>query len=159
MKYRLVTFFCAIIFSTLFLACGSIGVFEKNVVIPNHEWNSSFKPTIKVHIPDTSATYNVYFVFRHTNAYQFNNIWIELARTSGQDSIAPQNMNIVLATNDGGWMGSGIDDIYEQRRLINHEGGFKFDAAEQIFRISHLMRKDPLPHVMNVGIRIEKIAP
>lgn len=148
-----------ILITTLHFSCGSIGIFEKNVMIPNHEWNSAFKPGIKVQIPDTNATYNVYFVIRHTNAYQYNNIWIALDRKSGADSIPPQNLNIILATNEGGWMGSGIDDIYEQRRLINQEGGFKFNATEQVFRISHLMRKDPLPEVMNVGIRIEKINP
>ena len=53
-------------------------VFEKDVAIPGQQWESSFKPTFNFNIreQDTARLYNIYLVLRHTDAYNYNNIWI-----------------------------------------------------------------------------------
>ncbi len=138
-------------------SCGKIDVFEKNVTIPNREWNSSFKPEIQFEIADTTSLYNIYVVLRHTDAYRYNNIWLNLYVQPPRDTTFKNRLDLRLATDDKGWLGSGMDDIFEHRILVNKSGPQRFSKSGIYkFRIENIMREEPLEHVMNVGIRVEK---
>lgn len=141
-------------------SCNPIDLYEKNVSIPGHEWKSNFKPEFRFEIKDTSALYDVMLVLRHTEKYGYNNIWLNLSMKAPGDSLRSVRVEKVLATNAEGWLGTGMDDIYEHRVSLNKEladNGFSFRrAGEYIFRIEQVMREDPLRHIMNAGLRIEK---
>jgi len=133
-------------------------VFEKDVVVPGQQWESSFKPRIEFTIKeqDTSYLYNIYLVLRHSDAYNYNNIWIQgTVREPGDTSAKSQRYDLTLATNDKGWLGSGMDDIYEHRVLIQPETKFTKPGTYS-FTLEQIMREDPLRHVLNVGVRVEK---
>ena len=99
--------------------------------------------------------YNVYFVVRHTDAYNYNNLWIKgTVMEPGDSAIKSQRYDITLATNKG-WEGAGMDDIYENRLLIQPETKFRRPGTYS-FTIEQVMREDPLKHILNVGIRVEK---
>jgi gliding motility-associated lipoprotein GldH len=133
------------------------GVFEKNIAIPKQQWESSFKPEIDFTIKDTTSLYNIYVVLRHTEAYNFNNIWIKAAvQLPGDPTVKTQPYDLTLATNEKGWLGSAMDDIYENRVLIQPETKFK-KAGDYHFTLEQIMREDPLKHILNVGIRVEKV--
>jgi gliding motility-associated lipoprotein GldH len=133
-------------------------VFEKDVVIPGHQWASSFKPRVDftIQAADTAGRYNVYLVLRHSDAYQYNNIWIKGTVQEPGDSVSrTQRFDLTLATNEKGWLGSGMDDIYEHRVLIQPETKFSRPGTYS-FTLEQIMRDDPLLHVFNVGVRVEK---
>ncbi|MBS1567568.1 MAG: gliding motility lipoprotein GldH [Bacteroidetes bacterium] len=137
-------------------ACTTLDVFERNVSFKNQQWPGSEKPSFSFHISDTTAQYNIYLVFRHTNAYSFNNIWLKLLR-SGPDTSYTRQVDLRLATNDQGWLGTGMDDIWEHRiRITETPVGFR-KAGDYRFDIEQVMRQDPLLHVINVGLRVEKV--
>lgn len=138
------------------MACSKIDVFEKNVAIENHEWKSSFTPAVTFDILDTTAAYNLYIVLRHADAYDFNNIWLKCTVIFPDSSKKSQQYNLPLATNDIGWMGTGMDDIYETRILIQPRTKFNKPGQYQ-FILQQIMREDPLEHVLNAGLRIEKV--
>ncbi|PWT70199.1 MAG: hypothetical protein C5B59_21070 [Bacteroidetes bacterium] len=144
--------------SLLLTSCDlNTGVFEKNVAIPGHQWESSFKPEITFDVQDTTALYNVYLVLRHTDAYNFNNIWIRATvQEPGSAEAKNQQYDLALATNQSGWLGTAMDDIYETRLLIQPQTKFR-KTGEYHFTIEQLMREDPLKNVLNAGIRVEKI--
>lgn len=134
-------------------------VFEKNVAVPGQQWESSFKPAIEFNISgkDTAATYNVYMVLRHSDAYNYNNMWVRgTVREPGDTAAKSQRYDLTLATNDKGWLGSGMDDIYEHRILIQPQTKFK-KTGTYSFTLEQIMREDPLKHVLNVGVRVEKV--
>lgn len=133
-------------------------VFEKDVAIPGQQWESSFKPRINFTIKDqdTTSLYNVYLVLRHSDAYNYNNIWVRgTVQQPGDTSSKTQRYDLTLATNDKGWLGSGMDDIYEHRILIQPETKFKRPGTYS-FMLEQIMREDPLKHVLNIGVRVEK---
>jgi len=133
-------------------------VFEKDVVIPGHEWATSFKPRVDFTIAgaDTADRYNIYLVLRHSDAYLYNNIWIRgTVQTPGDTVSKSQRYDLTLATNDKGWLGSGMDDIYEHRILIQPDTKFTKPGTYS-FTLEQIMRDDPLQHVFNVGVRVEK---
>ncbi len=67
-----------------------------------------------------------------------------------------QQLDLRLATDEKGWLGSGMDDIFEHRILITAAPEPLNRAGIYTFRLENIMRVDPLPEVMNVGIRVEK---
>ena len=144
-----------IAFCVLFGSCITVDVFEKNVPIPGHAWSSQFKPEISFDVKDTLSKYNIYVVVRHTDAYQYNNIWVNIYTQLPGDTMKRQRLDLRLATDDKGWLGSGMDDIYEHRILIAPQQSLK-RAGEYRFKLENIMREEPLLYVLDVGIRVEK---
>jgi gliding motility-associated lipoprotein GldH len=143
-----------ILVSILF-SCTTIDIYEKSVAIPGHEWKSGYRPSFEFNITDTSTLYNIFLVFRHTEKYSFNNIYINLyVKGPGMDSTLKIQQDVLLATNEKGWMGTGMDDVYEHRSTLAARQPLK--AGTYTFTIEQIMREDPLREVLNVGLRLEK---
>lgn len=141
--------------SYLLFSCTTIDLYEKSVTIPKHQWESSFKPSFEFTIKDTSAPYKLFFILRHNEKYSFNNIYINVyVKGPGQDSAVKIQQDLVLATNDKGWLATGMDDIYEHRIPLAPEQSLR--AGTYTFTIEQIMREDPLKNVLNAGLRIEK---
>lgn len=139
----------------LLAGCTRIDIFEKNVAIKDHAWSGTVKPAISFTITDTTSLYNIYLVIRHTDAYNYNNIWLNITR-SGPDTSYRQQVNIKLATNDKGWLGTGMDDIFEHRVMLTGEPVRFKKPGTYTFTLQQVMREDPLLNVLNVGIRVER---
>jgi len=159
LKDTIRTFYFVFLISYIFSSCTTIDLYEKNVSIPHHAWRSDFKPSFTFTIKDTTVPYQLFLVLRHNEKYNYNNIYINLlTKQPGQDSIQKIRFDLLLATNEKGWLASGMDDIYEHRIPLTPQGqNFYFKkAGDYTFVIEQIMREDPLQNVLNVGIRIEK---
>ena len=158
MKWIQRFFLCLVPCAFLFSSCSTVDLYEQTVSIPGHKWQGSYKPEFKFEIKDNSIPYNVFFVIRHTEKYNYNNIFINLSsKEPGKDSTVTQRLDVALATNEKGWLGTGMDDIYEQRMKLSPEAGTYFPKPGiYTFKLEQIMRDQPLEHVMNAGIRIEK---
>lgn len=141
----------------LLASCGRIDLYEKQAPIPSQKWFYNDVPEFTFQIEDTTSHYNIYVVLRHTDLYNYNNIWVRIGSKSPNDSTTYQNINLKLATAQG-WEGTGMDDIFEVRKLIS-PGPVTFKrSGEYHFSIAQIMRENPLEHIMNVGIRVEKVS-
>jgi gliding motility-associated lipoprotein GldH len=147
----LLTVYCMLISS-----CRQINVFEKNTVIPNYEWKSDFTASGNFVIRDTTSAYSIYLVLRHTDAYKYNNIWLNIGLQPPGDSMHTQKIDLKLGDDANGWEGTGMNDIWEVRKLLNGEPRRFKQAGNYNYRISQIMRDDPLLNIMSVGLRIEK---
>ena len=138
-------------------SCAKIDLFEKQHSLPAQEWFYNDVPGFTFNINDTTAAYAIYVVLRHSDQYQYNNLWIRLGSKAPGDSTRFQNINLKLATDAKGWEGSAMDDIYEVRKLIS-PGPVQFKmSGDYFFSIAQIMRENPLKHIFSVGLRIEKM--
>ncbi len=137
-------------------SCTQIDVYEKHTVIPKHAWQSNFSATGDFLITDTISAYNIYLVLRHTDAYQYNNIWLNIGLQAPGDSMYIQKVNLILGNDANGWEGTGMNDIWEIRKLLNGKPRRFKHAGKYSFTISQIMRDNPLLNVMSAGLRIEK---
>ncbi len=154
---RLSNIVYALSFLICFNACSPIDIFEKNVAVPNFAWSADFKPEISFEVTDTTARYTIYVVLRHNDAYRYKNIWINVHMTEPSGTTRSEALELRLATDEKGWLGSGMGDIWEHRIPITPPQDPKsLHAGTYTFRLENIMREDPLRHVMNVGIRLEK---
>ncbi len=144
--------------SGAFAGCLPSPYFQKVETIPGYSWYYNFKPTFRFDVTDTMATYQTYFITRHTQAYPFNNIWLMInIKTPGDTVVKKERVNIVLAEPSGKWMGRGVGEIWEQRmfmRLSDSTLFTKLGTYEISFEQN--MRINPLPEVLDIGIRVEK---
>jgi gliding motility-associated lipoprotein GldH len=102
--------------------------------------------------------YNMFFVIRHHNAYHYKNIWLQVISQAAGDSIQKQTININLADDMNGWLGSGMDDIYDHRVLMNTQP-LKLPKGSFKVSIQQIMREDPLQNILTTGVRVEKAKP
>jgi gliding motility-associated lipoprotein GldH len=148
----------AAVFFVSAFSCTTIDLYEKSVAIPGHAWRSEFKPSFTFTIKDTSSAYRLFVILRHTDRYNYNNIYLNLyTKQPGMDSIQAARYDLPLA-NENGWLGTGMDDIYEHRiPLTPLSGHFYFrKPGDYVFSIEQIMRENPLENILNIGLRIEK---
>ena len=69
-----------------------------------------------------------------------------------------ESLELKLATDEKGWLGTGMDDIFEHRIPITPpQSPVKLMAGTYQFRLENIMRESPLKHVMNIGILLERV--
>jgi gliding motility-associated lipoprotein GldH len=147
-------------FAFLFLTgCLTSNTFEKNVGLPHNKWKSSYKPSFEFDITDTTSNYLLFLTIRHTDAYPFSNIWLNVKTTlPNQTSPTEMKTEVPLAQADGKWLGRGMNEIWEHKMPLNNNGTVHFNnRGKYKIELQQIMRENPLPEVMSVGIRLEKI--
>ncbi len=132
-------------------------MFEKTAQIPSQSWFYKNTLTFTFTITDTTASYNIYIVLRHTDSYNYNNLWLTMGSQSPGDTMLYQNINIEVGNDAKGWAGTGMDDIFEVRKTLT-PGPIPFKkSGGYTFTLAQIMRENPLKHILNVGIRVEKV--
>lgn len=149
------SFFYCLLAIMLLASCRQVAVFEKNTPIPDYKWSLGYAAKGSFEITDTLSSYNIYIVLRHTDAYEFNNIWLNVGLQSPGDSLFFQKVDLPLGSDAGGWEGTGMNDIWEVRKPLALNKRFRKNGEYQ-FSIFHIMRQDPLKWVMSAGLRVEK---
>lgn len=149
----------AVLFLILLVHCRPIDLYERTVNIPKHAWSSDFTPSFEFEIKDTITLYEVSLVLRHTDGYPFNNIWLNV-QVETPDSLYTFRAEKKLGDNDKGWLGTGLNDVIEHRISLNPDlanAGISFRrSGTYTFRLTQIMREDPLPQVLQTGIRVER---
>lgn len=168
-------FFAFSVMLVLLSGCVKSPYYQETFSIPNNSWSIKYSPSFAVEIEDTNHYYNTYLVLRHTNNYNYANIWLNiLVKAPGDSVFTKTGIEIPLATPQGQWLGVGMGEIYEQRRMIvlNHQEipitdeliALSAESINNIFRkkgryeirLEQNMRENSLSDILHVGLRIEK---
>ncbi|MBK9636314.1 MAG: gliding motility lipoprotein GldH [Bacteroidetes bacterium] len=144
--------------SMLLVSCDSSVVYEENIKIENNAWSSEKPLVFQVNIKDTTVGHNVYINLRNASHYPFSNIFIFMNTTLPNGQLDRDTLEIMLASKDGKWLGNGLGDIWDNRILFKRNVSFPM-PGEYRFELIQAMRLDPLPGIMDGGIRIEKVTP
>lgn len=133
-------------------------VYEKKASFGNLEWKNAEKPSFLFTIEDTISKYQIFVIVRHTDAYHYNNLWMNISTQAPGDSVRTQPVNLKLADNTKGWTGTAMDDIIDHRILITRFP-IKLKKGNYTFTLEQTMREEPLQYLLNAGIRVEKVKP
>ncbi len=85
---------------------------------------------------------------RHTDAYEFSNIWVEVSYL-GVDSLQRDTFNIRLADDFGRWLGTGIGVGFQKVDTLSRN--FTFNTRIPV-SVRHIMRADTLPDIEQIGL-------
>ncbi|MBK5286399.1 MAG: gliding motility lipoprotein GldH [Bacteroidia bacterium] len=138
----------------IFSSCDKSRVFEKNIKIPNYEWEMNNVLRFDVPIEDTIADYNMYFNVRNASGYSFSNLYLFFTVHSPEGKAERDTVEIKLADETGKWLGEGLGDIWDNKILFRRN--FRFPSkGNYVFEMEQAMRVNPLSYIMDAGIRIE----
>ena len=157
-KREILTTFLVIHCSLFIASCLQSPVYQAHEGIPKTAWAYTYKPAFEFDIADTAARYGAYFLMRHTDAYPFSNLWLWVETTAPGDS-TPQRvrLEVPLAEKNGRWLGRGTGSIWEHRAPLTPNGTMRFPkAGRYTVSFEQAMRTNPLPEVLQVGLRVEK---
>lgn len=153
MHRLLIIGFCVLLLG----ACEPNRTFEQNSSISEAQWQQSEPVELSLEISDTVSTYNLYLSVRHTTDYPFSNLWLNLTTTYPSGNSGTLRKQIYLGNNEAmTWNGECIRDICLAQIPIV-EGHHFSELGEYQFTIEHIMRTNPLPEILDVGLRIEKL--
>jgi gliding motility-associated lipoprotein GldH len=152
-------FFSIVIF--LLSSCNPNRIYEENIDIPKNVWDKNFKTTYQVSITDTTQLYRLSVNVRHTNFFQFSNLWITIYTTFPDGKTLSKRVELPLSGKEGKWHGECLGDIcdvnisIQEKTRFNQLGKHTF-VFEQIMRNKSL-NLDQLPGIMAMGLLVEKI--
>lgn len=137
------------------ISCDKKRVFEENKKIPGNTWDQYAPVSFTVDIKDTINKHNLYLNVRNAGFYGFSNLFLFVHTTLPQGQQKKDTIEYMLATPEGKWTGSGLGDIWDNRLLYKKNISFPQTGTYR-FELTQAMRLNPLPGIMDVGIRIEK---
>ena len=148
-------FTAAIFLIMLISACDRNVVFEQNVKMDDNRWNVNQPVKLEADIQDTISQHNIYINVRNAGGYAFSNLFLFLTTTMPDGKTARDTVELTLADANGKWLGDGMGDIWDNRILFKRNFRFPMSGIYK-FELQQAMRLNPLPQIMDAGIRIEK---
>lgn len=120
--------------------------------LPDHGW--AYADTLKFlpELDDSLARGRIVLAVRHTAAYPYANLWIELsteADSTGLTEARTDTINMRLSDRNGRWLGRGLGASYQTADTLPAVYTLADSAA---VRVRHVMRVDTLADVEQVGI-------
>ncbi len=147
-----------ILFLSIFflLACEDGNrVFEQNIDIENNNWRISDTKEFRFEITDTTKTYQVFFNIRNALFYEYYNLYVSetLLDPDGQKVHTKLHEMYLMDKKTGEPLGKGAGDIFDHSVLGLKNQQFKKPGTYTL-RLTQYMRKNPLPGIMAVGIKV-----
>ena len=116
-------------------------------------WDSDSSVIFNYTISDTTKKYDLSLNIRHDVNYEFQNLFLFL---EGENT---DTLELMLATKNGKWLGSGISDIrelkypFEKGKRFFKKGEYEL-RVEQAMRYGSQQKIEKLHHILDVGLII-----
>ncbi|MCC6383974.1 MAG: gliding motility lipoprotein GldH [Bacteroidia bacterium] len=157
MRFNIITLSFLLVVGGLMLiiSCDPSRVYEKNEKIADNSWKINSPLTFKVDITDTITTHDIYINVRNAGYYGFSNLYLFIDSWLPDGKHSRDTLECILASPDGRWLGDGLGDIWDNKILFRKKIVFPMSGTYR-FQLTQAMRVNPLPGIMDAGIRIEK---
>ena len=138
-----------------FISCEQNELFQAYKGVENLAWSYHEPISFDVEIEDTTSLYNVDINIRHSGAYAYQNcwVWLHTEYPSGQKHSVRKELK--FCNEEGTWYGSGLNNIFDVRNPVQNNAKFQEKGIYK-FKIEQNMRINPLPNILDVGLRIER---
>ena len=138
------------------LSCKNDQKEEYYHVFENKQWNTDSIVKFEMENLDTSLTYDLYAMIRHTTNYRFQNLFLFTEIQGKKDTL-----EISLSEKNGKWNGRGFGDVKELKiKIANNirfgQGLMDDISFEQAMRYQDLEKINELQEILAIGITIQK---
>lgn len=148
--------FLVLLLTVCFLsACRPDIIMDEFKSLPESGWKQGKKVAFDFEINDTTRYTSFFINLRITGDYPFSNMYVVSHITTPEKSIQSQRSHLVLAREDGKWLGSGMGDIISYQLPIIENAILRKKGKYRI-ELEQYMRMETLPDVKDVGIMIKK---
>jgi hypothetical protein len=156
MKGMLRSFFAFVLLISLF-SCQNA---DERVLINDvgNQWNKKKVQQFDFKIDDAQNQKNIIFVVRNNNDYPYSNLRLIATVEHNKKAVATDTLNYVLAKPNGEWLGTGFGDTKET--LFQYKLNYKFPQnGNYSVKVVQAMRKNILPGIEDLGIKIQNLKP
>ena len=152
-KYLLPAF---VLLTFLLSSCDKNRIFEQNHDLENNSWPIAAIQEFKFEVKDTSKKYAIYFNVRNAVSYEYYNLYLKHTLTGPDGKMLSTNLHelYLMDKKSGKPLGDGAGDIFDHQVLALKDQTFAQPGTYTI-KLQQYMRRDPLPGIMAVGIRVE----
>lgn len=158
MKPGKISFLFVVLLAIVLASCqDQSAIVDTNIELDKHNWSYTEKVKIPLSIESADIPYNLYLNLRHTSDYKYSNIFLLIHITGPDGKKSTERREFKLALPDGEWLGSGSGNLYSYQILFKED--FKFPLkGKYIIELEQNMRDNPLDHITDAGIRVERVA-
>lgn len=111
-------------------------------------WSYGDTVHFNIESPDSVMRGDIAVVVRHTAAYPYSNLWLEINYPQN-DNIVSDSVNIVLADDFGNWLGRGAGLSFQRVDTILRDVTISTPAD---ITLRHIMRVDRLSDIEQLGV-------
>lgn len=155
MKSTFIVFLIVVVLG--FWACDSNRVYEENIEMENKTWVADTTLNFQFQIDEREQAYNLYYNLRNSLSYPFQNIYVNytLEDTLGNQLASELINKDLFHPKTGKPYGSGLGDVFDHQFVILNNYQFENPGVYRL-KLQQFMRRDSLPEVIAVGVRVEK---
>lgn len=149
----------AFAFLIIFLMASCSGDSNVQIQPVNSSWDKKNALSFEFDVKDAQNPKNIIFVVRNNDDYPYSNLWLISSLSNKKTKKAvTDSLNFILAEPNGKWIGSGFGETKEI--LFQYKTNFKFpENGKYTISVQQGMRKNPLPGIEDLGIKIENAKP
>ena len=144
----------------LFLSVSSCQNGDDQVLMKEvgNQWIKKTSQTFDFDVKDAQNQKNLMFVVRNNNDYPYSNLRLIASIEQNKKNISTDTLNFVLAKPNGEWIGTGFGDTKEI--IFQYKLNYKFPKnGKYSVKVVQAMRKDILPGIEDLGIKIQNLKP
>ena len=124
----------------------------------DNQWKKNNAQTFSFDINDAQNLKNMMFVVRNNNNYPYSNLRLIASVEHNKKKISTDTLNYILAKPNGEWIGTGFGDTKEI--VFQYKLNYKFpENGKYSVKVVQAMRKNVLPGIEDIGIKIQNLKP
>lgn len=124
----------------------------------DNQWKKNNAQTFSFDINDAQNLKIMMFVVRNNNNYPYSNLRLIASVEHNKKKISTDTLNYILAKPNGEWIGTGFGDTKEI--VFQYKLNYKFpENGKYSVKVVQAMRKNVLPGIEDIGIKIQNLKP
>ena len=139
--------------------CDGNRITEQHKDLPGGNWYIDSLASFSFSVTEPAAPCNIYYTVRSSEAYPFSNLYLTYYLRDSSGALLSTALHDLPMADPvtGEPYGEGIGDLHDLRLLALKSVRFPY-TGRYVLQIKQYMRKNPLPGVEAVGVRVEKAA-
>lgn len=140
---------------SLVTACGPNVIYEKEYEIPGAEWSYADTLDFEVTIDDTLAIYNLFLDLEYSRSFPFENMYVQIHTRFPSGERYSEQVSLEMADEAGLPLGDCDSEGCELTIPLQTSAYFN-QAGTYLFTLEQYSRRDPLPGVESLTLRVEE---
>lgn len=123
--------------------------------LPAEGWHTGDTLRFETQVPDSQVYCRLNVEVRNRNDYPYRNLPLRIAcLTADSLQLPPDTLDIFLANDDGGWLGTGLGNYYQLSQFVGSVHIRK--PGTYTFQITCLLPDTVVTGINDIGIRLER---
>ncbi len=135
-------------------ACKKAPYYSETHLFSDGVWGAGEQPVFSFDIQDSAGLYDLSFVLRLNNDYDFQNIWILMHTTRPEGSVSTDTINLQVFDERGRWLGKKSGSTYTFTGVFAFKHRFETLGKHSI-RMEHAVMNPELRGVLDMTLLVD----